>query len=117
MLLNLSYKSGQMHPITAIREVIAIALLFLFSINNEGGPSSKGPGPAEVSHSVLAPKFDVNSMRFAGSPESQARYLLRHVYFEGVLGDSLTSLPPFFDSLMTDLLPVISRDELRHYIG
>src|SRR5258706_4283880 len=106
-----------MHPIIAIREVIAIALLFLFSINNESVTPPANSRPAEGSHSVLAPKFDLNSMRFAGTSASQARYLLRHVYFQGVLGDTLTSLPRFLDSLMTDELPVISRNELRSYIA
>ncbi|MFI5129245.1 MAG: hypothetical protein ACHQFX_04610 [Chitinophagales bacterium] len=106
-----------MHAIIAVREVIAIALLLLFSINNEGVESTKNPRAIEGSHSVLASKFDLNSMRFAGSPATQARYLLRKVYFKGVLGDSLTILPQFLDSLMLDILPVITRDELRRYIA
>ena len=101
----------------AIREVIAIALLFLFSINNETLDSFRNPRPVEGSHSALAPKFDLNTMRFAGTTSSQARYLLRHVYFGGRLGDTLTTLPPFIDSLMLDILPVITRDELRSYIA
>jgi hypothetical protein len=85
--------------------MIAVVALFLFGFTHE------------VPHSALAPKFDINTMRFAGSPASQARYLLRPVYFGGRLGDTLTSLPFFIDSLMEDVLPVITRDELRSYIA
>lgn len=68
-------------------------------------------------HSALSPKFDISTMRFAGSPAQQARYLLRHVFYMGRLGDTLKVLPPFVDSLMNDRLPVVGRDELRNYIA
>jgi len=71
MLLNLSHKSGKMQAIVAVRELIAIALLFLFSINNEGLETARtSPRSIEGPHSALAPKFDLNSMRFAGPPMS-----------------------------------------------
>src|SRR6185503_2210491 len=118
MLLNLSHKLGKMQAIVAFRELIAIALLFLFSINNEGPDSARtSPISIEGPHAALAPKFDLNSMRFVGPPAAQARYLLRPVYFKGMLGDTLTVLPHFIDSIMTDMLPVIHRDELRQYIA
>lgn len=85
--------------------MIVIVALFLF------GFTHKAP------HSALAPKFDLSTMRFVGSSASQARYLLRHVYYQGRLGDTLASLPPFVDSLMLNILPVITRDELRSYIA
>ena len=106
-----------MRAMIPIREMIAIGFLFLFSFNNEKFDSIERSFPIEGPHSVLAPKFDVATMRFAGTASSQARYLLRHVYFGGRLGDTLTSLPPFIDSLMLDILPVITRDELRSYIA
>lgn len=68
-------------------------------------------------HSALAPKFDIASMRFAGSNAQQARYLLRQVFFQGRLGDTLRELPPLIDSMMTATLPVPSRDRLRAYLA
>jgi hypothetical protein len=98
------------------REMIVISVLFLFSFNDEKSYSSDGSRPIERPPSALASKFDIRTMRFTGTHATQARYLLRHVYFEGRLGDTLASLPPFIDSLMLDMLPVATRDELRSYI-
>jgi hypothetical protein len=97
--------------------MIAIALLFLFSIHNETNEPSEPFRPVVGSTSVLAPKFDLTLMRFTGPPASQARYLLRYVHFKGHIGDTLKMLPAFLDSIMMDLLPVVSRDELRNYIS
>jgi len=117
MLLNLNHKSGEMRLMIPVRELVAITLLFLFSFNSEKIESVDTTRPLPRPPSLLAPKFDVETMRFEGSAQSQARYLLRHVYFGGRLGDTLTVLPKFIDSLMEDILPVVSRDELRGYIA
>jgi hypothetical protein len=100
-----------------VREIIAIAVLFLFSFNNETPESIESFRSIEKPPSVLASKFDIATMRFAGDQATQARYLMRPVYYGGRLGDTLTFLPPFIDSLMLDVLPVITRDELRNYIA
>ncbi|HLG41273.1 MAG TPA: hypothetical protein VI461_16450, partial [Chitinophagaceae bacterium] len=42
---------------------------------------------------------------------------LRHVYYGGRLGEPLKLLPKFIDSLVNDMLPVVTRDELRNYIS
>jgi len=99
-----------------VREIVAITLLFLFSFPYTKFDSVDTTTPLRRPPSVLASKFDLATMRFEGSVQSQARYLLRHVYFGGRLGDTLTVLPKFLDSLMGDILPVVSRDELRDYI-
>jgi hypothetical protein len=117
MLLNLSYKSEAMRAIIPAREMIVISVLFLCSFIDERSDSIESPRSIEKPPSALASKFDITTMRFIGTHAEQARYLLRHVYFEGRLGDTLSSLPSFIDSLMLDILPVVSRDELRSYIA
>jgi hypothetical protein len=118
MLLNLNYKSGKMRVTIPAREIIAITVLFVFSFPSEKTGSVEIVPPAiERPHSALAPRFDMATMRFTGSAPSQARYLLRHVYYGGKLGDTLESLPKFIDSLMLERVPVITRDQLRKYIA
>lgn len=88
----------------SVRTLVVILALLSFSFTHKSY------------HSLLAPKFDKTTMRFAGAPAEQAKYLLRHVYYAGRLGEPLKLLPKFIDSLMNDLLPVITRGELRNYI-
>ena len=106
-----------MRAMIPVKEMVAITVLFLFSFHYEKTDPAESVLPFRGPHSLLAPKFDLATMRFEGSAQSQARYLLRHVHFGGRLGDTLTVLPKFMDSLMQDILPVISRDELREYIS
>ncbi len=88
-----------------MKEKITVIAFLLFSFTHK-------PYKSE-----LAPRFDLETMRFEGSSADQAKYLLRHVYYGGRLGDPLKSLPPFIDSLMEEDLRVITRDELRTYIA
>jgi hypothetical protein len=117
MLVNLTHNTAKMRALISVKGVMAIGMLFLFSFHPQNSDPRPAPSPKRGHYSMLAPKFDLSTMRFNGNAQSQARYLLRHVYYKGSLGDTLLTLPKFIDSLMTDRLPVISRDELRSYIA
>lgn len=117
MLVNLFHNSGKMRAMITVRAVMAGGILFLFTFHPQKTDPRPTPSPKRGHYSLLATKFDLGTMRFDGTAQSQARYLLRHVFYKGRLSDTLVTLPKFIDSLMSDRLPVITRDELRDYIA
>lgn len=66
--------------------------------------------------STIAANFDTVAMQFKGTKHEQALYLLRYVQKYANLGDQLTSLPVFIDSLMTDQVKGVRKRKLRRYL-
>ena len=58
--------------------------------------------------SKLASKFNLKTMRLKGTPQEQALYLLRNVKQCANLGQALTKLPAFINSLMNNKVNLIS---------
>lgn len=69
-----------------------------------------------TAQSNVAAKFDTLKLEFRGTKVEQARYLLRYVKKYAHLGDSLTTLPPFIDSLLTDKVKVVPVARLQAYL-
>ena len=55
-------------------------------------------------------------MRFKGTPHEQALYLLRNVKQYAHLGQALTKLPAFIDSLMNNNVNLISKPHLKAWL-
>jgi hypothetical protein len=66
--------------------------------------------------STIAAKFDTVSMQFQGTKYEQASYLLRYVQKYAHLGEPLTELPVFIDSLMNNEAKTIKKRKLRKYL-
>lgn len=66
--------------------------------------------------STLAPKFDTVQMQFAGTKQEQAKYLLRYVQKYAHLGDELTVLPGFIDSLMMGEVKMLRKRKIHRYL-
>ncbi|MDQ7948313.1 MAG: hypothetical protein AAGB30_11295 [Pedobacter sp.] len=73
-------------------------------------------GQQAFAQSTIALKFDTVKMQFAGTKTEQAKYLLRYVQKYASLGDELSVLPVFIDSLMTDEAKPIRKRKLRRYL-
>ena len=69
-----------------------------------------------VAQSSIAAKFDTVKLEFRGTKVEQAKYLLRYVKKYGHLGDSLTTLPPFIDSVLNDRVKVVRVTKLQKYL-
>lgn len=61
-------------------------------------------------------KFDEKSLKFAGSPQEQARCLLRPVKPRGILGEQLKKLPKPFDKIVGEKVK-IKKESLRNFLS
>lgn len=71
---------------------------------------------AANAQSTLALRFDTLTMKFQGTKPEQARYLLKFVKKYAELGDELSVLPAFIDSLMNDEAKIPRKKELKRYL-
>jgi hypothetical protein len=74
-------------------------------------------GSTLKAQSTIAAKFDTVGMQFQGTKHEQALYLLRYVQKYAHLGDNLSSLPVFIDSMMTDQAKLLRKRKLRKYLA
>jgi hypothetical protein len=69
-----------------------------------------------TAQSTIALKFDTLKMQFAGTKHEQALYLLRYVKKYANLGENLSTLPVFIDSLLTDKVKILRKRKLKKYL-
>ncbi len=69
-----------------------------------------------MAQSRIAAKFDTIKLEFKGTKVEQAKYLLRYVKKYAHLGDSLTTLPPFIDSILNEKVKTVRIKKLQKYL-
>ncbi|MFD0940905.1 hypothetical protein [Pedobacter boryungensis] len=69
-----------------------------------------------MGQSKIAAKFDTEKMQFVGTKHQQATYLLRYVQKYAHLGDTLTTLPIFLDSILNGQVKVVRKKALKKYL-
>ncbi|MBB2145302.1 hypothetical protein GM921_07400 [Pedobacter sp. LMG 31464] len=70
-----------------------------------------------MGQSKLTAKFDTEKMQFVGTNHQQATYLLRYVQKYAHLGDTLTTLPVFLDSILNGEIKVVRKKKLQKYLN
>lgn len=70
-----------------------------------------------MGQSKLAAKFDTEKMQFVGTKHQQATYLLRYVQKYAHLGDTLSTLPVFLDSILNGEIKVVRKRKLQKYLN
>lgn len=86
-----------------IKIVLVLALLWVSAIEVHA-------------QSKIAVQFDTGKMQFKGSKTEQAKYLLRYVKKYANLGDTLTQLPVFIDSLMQNKVRLPRKKKVQAYL-
>ncbi len=89
--------------IRIVKRLLIIVLLLNFAVD-------------AIAQSTLAAKFDTVKFEFKGTKVEQAKYLLRYVKKYAHLGDSLTTLPPFIDAILTDKVKIVPLKKLQEYL-
>lgn len=89
--------------IRIVKRLLIILLLLNFTVNAKA-------------QSTLAAKFDTVKFEFKGTKVEQAKYLLRYVKKYAHLADTLTALPPFINSVLTDKVKTVPLKQLEAYL-